>query len=274
MIPITNGRSAQNTSFWRKRIENGIFLYFWIANIDSILKKCKYQCAIFGQKQLFFNLYDYLCTRMRFKLLKITNIFNTMFNSLLETFRSYELALQVYWVMALVASLLFIIQAIMTFMGFDADTDLDAPDVPDGADADFDADGFHLVSVKTIVCFVLGAGWTGVLFWDQIPNRIVLGLVAALVGLAFMALIAWLLYLVLKLDKDNTFRVEKVVGLNADVYLTIPANKAATGKIMVSLDGSMHELEALNADDEKIATGDKVKITGVVQGDVVLVSKL
>ena len=89
-----------------------------------------------------------------------------------------------------------------------------------------------------------------------------------------MALIAYLLYLVLKLDRDNTFNVQKVVGLNADVYLAIPAQKAETGKIMVSVDGSMHELEALTADDEKIPTGAKVTITGVEAGEVVLVTKI
>lgn len=193
---------------------------------------------------------------------------------MIETFRSFDLALQIYWVLALLASVVFVIQAIATFMGFDADADADVPDFSDTSGADFDADGFHLVSIKSIVCFVLGFGWTGVLFWNTIGNRIILGFVAAAVGLVFMALIAWLLYMVLKLDKDNTFRVQKAIGQSADVYLTIPANKAATGKIMLSFNGSMHELEALTADPESIATGGKVKITDVVEGDVVLVTKL
>lgn len=189
---------------------------------------------------------------------------------MIETFRSFDLALQIYWVLALIASIVFLIQAIMTFIGFDADSDLS--DV--SGDADFDADGFHLVSIKTIVCFILGFGWTGVLFWNDIENKFVLGLIAAVIGFAFMALIAWLLYLVLKLDRDNTFRVKQVVGMNADVYLTIPAAKASTGKIMVSVNGSTHELEALTNDTETIPTGGKVKITDIVEGEVVLVTKL
>lgn len=176
--------------------------------------------------------------------------------------------LQVYWALAIIASVVFAIQAVMTFIGFDAETNLD---VPDDVDSDFDVEGFHLVSVKTIVSFVLGFGWTGVLLWNDIENPFLLGFLALIVGLIFMSLIAWMLYLVLKLDRDNTFRIQKVVGLSADVYLTIPASKSNTGKIIVSLNGSMHELEAVTLSSEPIATGSRVKIIGVETGETVLV---
>lgn len=192
---------------------------------------------------------------------------------MIETFRSLDLMLQIYWGLAVIASVIFAIQAVMTFMGLDADADVDVPDAPD-ANSDFDVDGFHLVSVKTVISFILGFGWTGVLLWNDIESPLLLGFIATIVGFLFMSLIAWLLYLVLKLDRDNTFHVQKVVGMNAEVYLTIPANKAETGKVMVSLNGSMHELEALTADPEAIPTGGKAKIIGVEAGETVLVTAL
>lgn len=192
---------------------------------------------------------------------------------MIETFRSLDLMLQIYWGLAVIASVIFAIQAVMTFMGLDADADVDVPDAPD-ANSDFDVDGFHLVSIKTVISFILGFGWTGVLLWNDIESPLLLGFIATIVGFLFMSLIAWLLYLVLKLDRDNTFHVQKVVGMNAEVYLTIPANKAETGKVMVSLNGSMHELEALTADPEAIPTGGKAKIIGVEAGETVLVTAL
>lgn len=195
-----------------------------------------------------------------------------------ESFFSMPTMLQAYWIMASLASVIFIIQAIMTFAGFDADADADLVDAPEdipsgGGDASFDADGFHLVSVKSIICFILGFGWTGVLGWDVIGNGIVLSLVATLVGLIFMASIAFMLYQVMKLNKDNTFRVEQVIGKNAEVYLRIPAARQDTGKISISHNGSMHELEALT-DGEAIPTGAKVKITAKVDGDSVIVQPI
>lgn len=196
---------------------------------------------------------------------------------MIETFQGLDTSLQVYWFLAIVSSVIFIIQAIMTFVGFDSDADIelaDAPDaIPESGDADFDADGFHLISVKSVVSFILGFGWTGVLFWDTIERPLWLGLLAFIVGMVFMSLIAFLLFQVKKLDKDNTFRVDKIIGMNAEVYLRIPANRKDTGKIIVSLNGSMHELEALT-DGEELATGAKVKISAKVDGETVIVEKI
>lgn len=196
---------------------------------------------------------------------------------MIETFQGLDTSLQVYWVLAIVSSVVFIIQAIMTFVGFDSDADIelaDAPDaIPESGDADFDADGFHLISVKSVVSFILGFGWTGVLFWDTIESPLWLGLLAFIVGMVFMSLIAFLLFQVKKLDKDNTFRVDKIIGMNAEVYLRIPANRKDTGKIIVSLNGSMHELEALT-DGEELATGAKVKISAKVDGETVIVERI
>ena len=193
-----------------------------------------------------------------------------------ETFKSMDGMLQVYWILAAISSIIFIIQAIMTFIGFDADSDVDmstAPDqIPESGDAAFDAAGFHLVSVKSVICFILGFGWTGVLCWNYIPNRVLLGLLAVVVGLIFMSLIAFLLFQMMKLNRDNTFRVEQTIGLPADVYLRIPANRKQTGKITVSLNGSTHELEAVS--DTDIPTGAKVRIKEIVQGETVLVEKI
>ena len=187
---------------------------------------------------------------------------------MIETFKALDPMLQGYWVLAILSSIVFIVQAIATFVGFDADTDVS------GGDADFDADGFHIVSIKPIVCFILGFGWTGVLFWDTIENPVLLTLLALVVGLIFMFTLALLLRWVMKLDKDNTFRTEQIVGLVADVYLRIPASRMSTGKIIVSLNGSIHELEALTDDTETIPTGGKAEIVAVVKGSTVLVKKI
>ena len=187
---------------------------------------------------------------------------------MIETFKTFDPMLQVYWVLATISSVVFIIQAVATFLGFDADTDIS------GGDADFDVDGFHIVSVKTIVSFILGFGWTGVLFWDSIESRILLSVLALVVGLVFMFAIALLLRWVMKLDKDNTFRLEQAVGMVADVYLRIPASRKETGKIIVSVNGSVHELEALTDDASDIPTGGKAEIIAVVKGSTVLVKKI
>lgn len=86
---------------------------------------------------------------------------------------------------------------------------------------------------------------------------------------------AWiLLKQVLTLSQDNTFHTEKVVGYTADVYLRIPADTRKSGKIMVSHEGSMHELQAFNTSGEEIPTGAKVRVVATIDDAAVLVEKV
>lgn len=171
----------------------------------------------------------------------------------------------IYWGTAIVASVVFCIQTIMLFVGFDADADFS------GGDVDFDADGLNLVSVKTVVCFLLGFGWTGAMLYPGMDDKNIVALIAVGVGVAFMFLIALLLKQVLKLSKDNTFNIDSVVGTTAEVYLRIPGG-TEHGKVTASYEGSTHELLALA--DEEIATGQKVTIVEVIDQSTVKVAPL
>lgn len=171
----------------------------------------------------------------------------------------------IYWAIAIIASTVFVFQAISLFAGFDTDTDFS------GGDASFDADGLSLVSIKTVACLLLGFGWTGVVFYGIIENPLLLAGLALLVGLGFMLLIAFLLRQVLRLSQDNTFHVEKAVGKMGEVYLRLPAEGLKDGKITVSVEGSVHEIQAKNLGCEDIPTGAKVRIVEAIDSNTVLV---
>ena len=171
----------------------------------------------------------------------------------------------IYWGAAIVASAVFLVQTISLFIGFDTDHDFS------GGDTDFDADGLNLVSVKTVACFILGFGWTGVIFYPIIDNKLWLAALAVLIGLVFMVLIAFLLQQVLRLSQDNTFRVEKTLGHVGEVYLNIPAAPGKSGKVMVSIDGSVHELLAVTTHTADLQTGARVRIVEVIDQDTVRV---
>lgn len=173
----------------------------------------------------------------------------------------------VYWGLAIIASLVFTIQTILLFVGFDTDADFS------GGDVAFDVDGLALVSVKTIACFLLGFGWGGVLLSPEIENGWVVALLSLGVGVIFMLGAWWLLRQVLTLSQDNTFHAEKVVGYTADVYLRIPADGQKSGKITVSYEGSLHELPAFNATTEEIPTGAKVRIVEAIDDATVRVAE-
>lgn len=187
-----------------------------------------------------------------------------------EFFASMDTSLQLYWYIAIGASLIFIVQTIMTFIGADTDT---------GVDADFDGnldgvDGaFQLFSLRNLVNFLLGLGWTGVSLYGSISNKIILGIVSVLVGMLFVAIFFFIMRALMKLAEDNSFDIEKTIGLTADVYTNIPPKKQGKGKVFVSLKGTTHELEAITTNDDMLKAGQLVKIVGL-EGNVLVVSLL
>ena len=188
----------------------------------------------------------------------------TIDNSLWEQFLLSPMY-YVYWGIALISSLVFTIQTIMLFVGFDTDADFS------GGDVAFDVDGLALVSVKTVACFLLGFGWSGVILAPLFENAWVVSLISLGIGALFM-FGAWiLLKQVLTFSQDNTFHADKIVGYTADVYLRIPADADKSGKIMVSYEGSLHELQAFNAGAVEIPTGAKVHIVEAIDDATVRV---
>ena len=92
---------------------------------------------------------------------------------------------QSFWWIAIVASLIFITQTILTLIGSDSS---------DGINADFDGDldhadaPFQLFSFRNLINFLLGFGWTGVAFYDNISSKTLLIIIATVVGLVFILL--------------------------------------------------------------------------------------
>jgi len=186
---------------------------------------------------------------------------------MLDWFNSLEPTLQIYWGMAIVASLIFIIQTIVSLIGGDVFDDIDF-------DTDGDSGGVsHFFSVRNLVNFLLGAGWGGVCFYNTISSKVLLAFVAVLFGIIFVLIFFGLVKILIKLSKDNTFRLVETLDKTADVYLPIPENKSGRGKIQVSVRGSFHEINAITA-GEKILTGAKVRVVEIIDNQAVLVEKI
>ena len=180
-------------------------------------------------------------------------------------YETAPLMLAIYWSVAALSSILFLVQAIMLLIGFDTDSDFS------GGDAAFDADGMNLVSFKTILCFLLGFGWTGAIFYPIFENKVTVALIAVAAGVSFMFLIAFLLRQVLLLASERTFSTANVVGLVVSVYLRSPGPEEA-GKVNISYRGSMHELLAFS--DTPIETGATIRVVRAIDASTVFVEKL
>lgn len=173
------------------------------------------------------------------------------------------------WYIALPSTLVFLIQSIMTFIGTDAG---------DGLDADFSGDlseagPFQLFSFRNLINFLLGFSWTGIAYSSVIENPTLLILAALASGIAFVAIFFFAIGQIQKLAEDNTFQIKNCLGKSGSVYLSIPENKTGKGKVMVSINGAMHEIEAVTK-GEKIASGEAVRVVKIINESLIEVEKI
>jgi len=193
-----------------------------------------------------------------------------MMDMFLDWFSNLEPGIKVYWGIAIVTSVIFAVQTILSLIGLgDFDMDLDL----DGGDA-LDSSGFSdMLSVRNAVNFLLGLGWAGVIFYDDIQNSLILGIVAFLCGCLFLVAFIYLFKKMMKLESNGAFDINTAEGKTCSVYLRIPGNRSGTGKVQISFDGSVQELDAVT-DGDMIPTGTKVVVMEILNNNILLVASL
>ena len=102
--------------------------------------------------------------------------------------------MKILWGVTLTASLIFIIQSVMTFLGADADSnfDVDVDTTMDGADLSNIEGGSNLYTFRNFVNFFLGFGWTAILLEGQVKSTALLVVIAAFVGIGLVAAVMYL----------------------------------------------------------------------------------
>jgi hypothetical protein len=176
---------------------------------------------------------------------------------------------KVYWVIASVASVIFLILMIMTFLGGEVD---DLGDV----DADIDGDigvEFQFLSIKNLMGFFTIFGWSGIACLDAGCENKMTIIVSVFCGLLMMFAMASLFYYLSKLTSDGSLKLKNAVNAVGEVYLTVGANRSKIGKIQVTVQGGLRELEAITDEDIDLNQGDVVTVTQVTKNGILIVNK-
>lgn len=185
---------------------------------------------------------------------------------------SLSTAMQVLWAITLSASLIFVIQTIMTFLGLgdhDADFDMDT------SDGSFDADpSMNLLTFRNLVNFCLGFGWTAVLMHEKIQSNALLIIVSVIVGILLVTVVMWIFKWLSGMQQTGNIDVHKsAVGCKGKVYLTIPGERKGEGKVQITINNAVREYDAVT-DGETIPTGKAIKVTEVINDYTLLVEEL
>ena len=181
---------------------------------------------------------------------------------MIQWYTSLDGTMQFYWTCAIVASAVFLLQALLTLIGMDSDLDMDVDtDFSTGDTMDLGG-GLSLFSIRNLVNFFVGFGWAGVSLHNVIESKALLLVIAVLIGLFFGYIYIFLRKKLMRLEHNGAMKISDAEGKSATVYLRIPAQRSGKGKVQISLNGSIHELDAVT-DGAEIATGTMVTVKAV-----------
>ncbi|MDR0855958.1 MAG: hypothetical protein LBM78_00945 [Clostridiales bacterium] len=160
---------------------------------------------------------------------------------------------QIFFLIGIPSVTVLIIQTVLVLLGVGHDDDMDV-----GMDAEVDGDlgtgitgdphtGLGLFSVRGIFAFLATTGFMG--FWlggyHPTLHYAVAGVISAAAGLVMMLAIFQITKSLMKLQEQGNIDYQNAVGHTAAVYIPIPAARAGRGKISITIQEKLVEIDAV-----------------------------
>jgi hypothetical protein len=150
----------------------------------------------------------------------------------------------------------------------DGDMDIDT-------DFEVDADsGMHIFSVRSVIAFFTGFGWTGAIALKAGQPMWASVLLAIGVGGALMFVIVLIMRLFWSMRQDGTIDYRNAVGEIGTVYLPIPPGGKIPGKIEITVQGRLTIVEAFQNGETRLENRSQVKVTDTIGERGLLVEPL
>jgi hypothetical protein len=184
-----------------------------------------------------------------------------------EFFESLEPMQRAYWIISIPVTLVFALQMIMNLFGSGDGTGTEIS-------GETESKGFlGYLSLQNLLHFLVGFSWSGIAFYSLLDETYYTIIISIIIGILFVIIFYYISFGLSALSEDNSFRIQDILGCNAEVYLTIPGQLKGVGKILVSYKGSVHELNAATEGDT-IPTGSLVAIKDLKNENLLIVESL
>ncbi len=182
---------------------------------------------------------------------------------------------QVFAVIAAPSILILTIQTIGLIFGLggsDSDSDFDVPDDVGGHTDHLDA-GLKLFSVRGILAFTSTFGLSGLIISQSGMPKLITLILSTLLGFIALIAIAYLIKWLISLQHSGNLQIKRALGETAEVYLTIPASNKGKGKVNLIIQERLTEFSAVTNDLEAIPTGASVRVTDILENNILVVEK-
>lgn len=173
---------------------------------------------------------------------------------------------QVLWGIALLFSFFYFIRTVLSFFMDSHDGHTDASGDPDAGQ------DLHFFSVSNLITFFTLFGWSGLAAYHSGISVFWVIVIAVLSGYFMVVLLYFFMTWINKFRQSGTLQINNAISGVGETYLRIPAGRKGLGKIHIQVQGRLSELEAMTDDREDIATGKTVKVVGILNQQILLVT--
>jgi len=180
---------------------------------------------------------------------------------------------KVFWAVAIVFSVFFILQLIFTFMGGD-DIDAGGMDADMGSDGDMDGGSFlGFFTIRNMVSFFLGFSWFGLACLEKGLSKSLTVVIAVACGTVTVALVMLLMKGLSSMKSSGTLSLKNAVGQEGTVTIAVPENMSGRGKVNLVMQGRLVELEAATKGD-RLGKGEQIKVVETIGDQTLVIEKL
>jgi len=179
--------------------------------------------------------------------------------------KGFELIL---WGIALLFSILFLIQTIFSVFiagHYDYHHFDDVGDHGHG-------DASKFFTIRNMIVFFTMFGWSGLAAYKSgLPNAAVV-LIAVASGTLTVVLLYFIMTRANRLKHSGTLQTKNAINQIGETYLRIPAKRSGMGKVQITVQGRLVELDAMTDDADDIATGRPIKVTSTLNERILIVT--
>lgn len=193
---------------------------------------------------------------------------------------------KVFWLIAIPFSVIFIIQMVLSFTGIGGGATDPGADIPDmqadissaGHDLSHSNEdagpGFSFFTLRNFVAFFTVFSWSGLALNNAGLSIGIAITLSVLIGIIAMLIISSLFYFTMKMADSGNVSVKNAIGATGKVYLPIKANNGNVGKVQVTFQGSIREMQAVTMLGKDLSTNTIIKVTGLADENILIVESI
>lgn len=179
---------------------------------------------------------------------------------MLEWFNTLTWSEQLFWIIAVVSTVLFLLVLIGNLFGKKQHINLRS--------------GFQFFKLKNCVAFFTIFGWVGIAGLYQGFNLTTTLIFSFISGIVMMFVMTSLYYYVKKMTEGGTVEYKNELNSKGEVFVEVGKLRSRIGKVKIKIEGILKEMDAVTDFEHDIKIGTLIQVESVTENGILIIKPL